>query len=106
LIGIYGTTEVVPFQDKLKQTHYPWIDSIRLKTMILHAKAPRPGSLWEVSRNEDGTFDMLRDGIVLHRAIPDKWLEDQLARYGLCGQEYRDLREQLKTSQTARLDFR
>jgi hypothetical protein len=49
---------------------------------------------------------MLRDGIVLHRAIPDKWLEDQLARYGLCGQEYRDLREQLKTSQTARLDFR
>jgi hypothetical protein len=64
------------------------------------------GSLWEVSRNQDGTFDFLRDGVVLHRAIPDKWLEDQLVRYGLCGDEYRDLRNQLKVSERAALDFR
>jgi hypothetical protein len=64
------------------------------------------GSLWEVSRNLDGTFDILRDGIALHRAIPDKWLADQLVRYGLTGPEYREIRDQLNASAVATLDYR
>jgi hypothetical protein len=64
------------------------------------------GSLWKVSKNHDGTFDLLRDGLVLHHSIPDKWLADQLVKYGLTGPEYREVRDQLNISAVATLDFR
>jgi len=55
-------------------------------------------NVWEVVRNEDGTFEMLHKGKLLHSSIPDKWLEAQLGRYGLCGEEYKDIRRQLDRS--------
>lgn len=64
------------------------------------------GSLWQVSRNPDGTFDILRDGVALHRAVPDRWLSDQLVRYGLTGYEYKTIRNQLETSDLVTLDYR
>lgn len=64
------------------------------------------GSLWEIRRNQDGTFDILRDDVVLHCSVPDKWLSDQLVRYGLTGPEYKTIREQIIASGTARLDYR
>jgi hypothetical protein len=48
-------------------------------------------------------FDILRDGCLLHAGIPDRWLEDQLARYGLCGTEYHDIRDQPTTSGSAKV---
>ena len=51
---------------------------------------------WEVIANEDGSFALLRQGQLLHGSIPDRWLEEELAKYGFCGQEYRDIRQQLK----------
>ena len=53
------------------------------------------GNIWEIVRKEDGTFEMFHNGELLHEAIPDKWLEDQVGRYGFCGEEYRDIRRQL-----------
>ncbi len=52
-------------------------------------------NVWEIVRTEDGTFEMFHKGELLHSSIPDRWLERQLARYGFCGEEYRDIRRQL-----------
>jgi len=40
------------------------------------------GNVWEIVRKEDGTFEMFHKGGLLHGSIPDRWLEDQLVRYG------------------------
>jgi hypothetical protein len=56
------------------------------------------GNVWEIVRKEDGTFEMFHKGELLHGSIPDRWLEDQLVRYGFCGEEYRDIRRQLYRS--------
>jgi hypothetical protein len=53
------------------------------------------GNVWEIVKREDGTFDMFHQGKLLHGSIPDRWLEDQLVRYGFCGEEYRDIRRNL-----------
>lgn len=55
-------------------------------------------NIWEVVKGEDGAFNILHKGELLNSSIPDRWLEDQLARYGFCGQEYRDIRRQLDQS--------
>jgi hypothetical protein len=61
------------------------------------------GNVWEIVRKEDGTFDMFREGELLHGSIPDKWLADQLGNYGFCGQEYKDIRLQLDQFGRARI---
>lgn len=53
---------------------------------------------WEVNVNEDGSFEVRRQGQLLHRSIPRKWLEAELGKYGFCGQEYRGIRLQLQQS--------
>jgi len=60
---------------------------------------------WEVIRKDDGTYDILQDGTVVGASIPDRWLEDQLARYGFCGQEYADIRGKLNESGKAKFEF-
>ena len=47
--------------------------------------------VWEFVRNEDGSFDMFREGARLHKSVPRKWFEDQMGRYGFCGREYEDI---------------
>jgi len=63
-------------------------------------KRRHPGSqnTWEVVKKEDGTFDLFCNQELLRGAIPDRWLESQLVQYGLCGQEYREIRQQLEKS--------
>jgi hypothetical protein len=61
------------------------------------------GDVWAFVRKEDGTFDLSRGGELLHASIPEKWLADQLGRYGFCGQEYADIRRQLDQVGRARV---
>ena len=58
---------------------------------------------FEIVRTADGMFDILKNGGLLHAGVPDMWLEDQLVRYGLCGIEYHDIREQLTASGSAKI---
>ena len=37
-------------------------------------------NIWEVVKGRDSTFNILHKGELLNSSIPDKWLEDQLAR--------------------------
>jgi hypothetical protein len=60
---------------------------------------------WEVIKKDDGTYDILKDGTVIDAGIPERWLEDQLVRYGFCGQEYADIRGKLDDSGTAQFEF-
>jgi hypothetical protein len=53
---------------------------------------------WEVIRKDDGTHDILQDGTVVAASVPDRWLEEELARYGFCGQEYAGIRGKLNES--------
>jgi hypothetical protein len=52
----------------------------------------------EICENQDGTFAMLKGGKLLNPSIPDRWLEEELAKYGFCGEEYSDIRRQLDSS--------
>jgi hypothetical protein len=52
-------------------------------------------NVWEMVRKKDGTFDMFHKGKLLHRSIPDKWLEARVGGYGFCGPEYHDIRRPL-----------
>ena len=49
----------------------------------------------EIVKKVDGTFDLFRKGELIHSSIPDRWLGEELAKYGYCGQEYTDIRHQL-----------
>jgi hypothetical protein len=51
--------------------------------------------VWEIVKKEDGTFNLFHTGKLLHESIPEESLSDQLGHYGLCGQEYHDIRYQL-----------
>jgi len=61
--------------------------------------------IWQIIKRDDDTFDVLRDGTVLHERVPDRWLKEQLGRYGFCGQEYTDIRRMLEESGEARYEF-
>jgi hypothetical protein len=63
------------------------------------------GNVWEIVRKQDGSFDIFHKGELLHDSIPDQWLENQLGRYGFCGQEYKDIRFQLDLFGKARIDL-
>jgi hypothetical protein len=59
--------------------------------------------VWEIVRNKDGTFDMFHKSKLMHSSIPDKWLKDQVGRYGFCGREYHDIRRQLDQGGKAKI---
>jgi hypothetical protein len=63
----------------------------------------RAQNVWEIIKEQNGTFEFFRNGQLLHRAIPDQWLEDQLGQYGFCGEEYREIRRKLDESGRARI---
>jgi hypothetical protein len=63
----------------------------------------RTQNVWEIVKGPEGTFEFFRNGQLLHRAIPDQWLENQLGRYGFCGEEYREIRRKLDQSGRARI---
>jgi len=71
-------------------------DSGRLRTMR---------NVYEIIRRQDRSFDILHNGELEHSSIPDGWLEDELAKHGICGIEYREVRRQLLESGNAKLSF-
>jgi len=62
--------------------------------------------VYEVLKRPDGSFDIFQNGELTGRSVPERWLEDQLAGYGVCGQEYRDVRFKLDEVGEARLVLR
>jgi hypothetical protein len=62
-------------------------------------------SVYEIVKRQDGTFDILQNGDVTNGSIPEQWLEDEMAKYGICGTEYISARRQLNERGTAKLSF-
>ena len=62
-------------------------------------------NVYEIVRREDRSLDIFHNGDLEHRAVPERWLEDELAKHGICGSEYRDVRNQLNESGKAKLSF-
>jgi len=58
---------------------------------------------WEVIKTANGSYQIRNKGELLRSEIPDRWLERELARYGFCGEEYRDIRQQLDNSGRAQI---
>jgi hypothetical protein len=51
-------------------------------------------------------FDVFHNGDLTDTSIPEPWLESQLVRYGICGEEYRDARGRLDVGGRVRLVYR
>lgn len=60
---------------------------------------------WEIVRRPDGSFDIFGNDELAHSSVPDKWLEEELARYGICGEEYRNARREIEESGKAKLVY-
>lgn len=61
--------------------------------------------VFEILKRPDGSFDVFRNAELADSHVPDRWLEDQLIKYGICGKEYRDVRKELEESGKVRLEF-
>jgi len=59
------------------------------------AKVRTNEKTWEIVGRPDGTFKLFHNSKLVHGSISDRWLEDELGKYGFCGQEYEDIRRQL-----------
>jgi hypothetical protein len=62
-------------------------------------------NVYEVVRRQDRSFDLFHNGELEQNSIPDRWLEDELSRRGICGVEYRGVRHQLDECGKAKLSF-
>ena len=62
-------------------------------------------NIYEVVRREDGFFDVFHNGELADGSIPDRWLEEQLVKYGICGEEYRSARRELDALGRIRLVY-
>ena len=51
---------------------------------------------WEIARKDDGAYVLSHNGEQLQESIPERWLEDELSKYGFCGQEYKSIRQALE----------
>jgi len=66
---------------------------------------PQTDRVYEILKRPDGSFDIFHNGELSDQLIPDGWLEDQLVKYGICGEEYREARRKLDSIGEARLVF-
>jgi hypothetical protein len=66
---------------------------------------PQTDKVYEILKRPDGSFDLFHNGELRGRSIPNKWLEDQLSEYGICGEEYRAACVKLDEVGEARLVF-
>ena len=62
-------------------------------------------NIYEILKRSDSSFDIFHNGELTDRSVADRWLEDQLAQYGICGQEYQEARRKLESVGEARLVF-
>ena len=63
-------------------------------------------AVYEILKPPDGSFDIFHNGELIDRSVPGRWLADQLAKHGICVQEYRDARPKLDELGEARFVFR
>jgi hypothetical protein len=66
---------------------------------------PTTPNVFDIIRKQDGSFDILHNGELAHKSIPDHWLESQLVKYGICGEEYRDARRELNKLDRVKLIY-
>jgi hypothetical protein len=60
---------------------------------------------WKIHRKSDGTFDIFMNGELLHPSIPQNWLERQLAPYGIIGDTFSAVLEQLSETGKAAVEL-
>ena len=61
--------------------------------------------VFEIRKKPDGSFDIFCNDELADSSIPDNWLESQLVKYGICGEEYRDARRELDGAGMVRLVY-
>jgi hypothetical protein len=62
-------------------------------------------NVYEVVRRVDGSYDIFHNEKLVQTAVLGKWLESELAKYGICGQEFRDSYHQLEQTGRAKLIY-
>jgi hypothetical protein len=62
-------------------------------------------NVYKIIRRTDASFDIFHNEELRDTSIPGEWLEDQLVKYGICGQEYRDARRELDEFGKVRLEY-
>ena len=56
-------------------------------------------SVWEFVKKEDGTYAVIRNGVVLLDSIPEEWRDHEFCkRFGFCGSELDEIETALKKS--------
>jgi hypothetical protein len=75
------------------------------RTLKDRAGSQSTPSVYEIVRRTDASFDIFHNGELRDSSIPDERLEDQLVKYGVCGQEYRDARRDLDELGKVRLEY-
>jgi len=66
--------------------------------------SPRKKRFLEVVKRGDGTYDLFLDDAPDRRAVPEKWLPEELCvRFGFCGEEYDSILRQVNLNGRARL---
>jgi hypothetical protein len=56
-------------------------------------------NVWEFLRREDGSYAVFHNGKLLSDSIPEEKRESEFCvRFGLCGQEYKEIVRQLSQS--------
>jgi len=62
--------------------------------------------VWEFVRREDGRYAVYHNGKLLSDSIPENWRESEFcARFGFCGQDYKEIVRQLEQSGKCTLVF-
>lgn len=60
----------------------------------------------DVVKNADGSYEVFFNGEQVRSGAPEKWLGTELcARYGFCGEEYKEILRQLNESGRATLRY-
>ena len=67
---------------------------------------PTTPNVYEIVRQQDGSFDVFHNGDLTDRSIPEQWLESRLLRYGICREEYRDARSKIDVCGRVRLVYK
>jgi len=63
-------------------------------------------SVLELTKREDGTFDLFLNHKLDRSRIPERWLEEELcARFGFCGEEYLSILRAVESGGTTEIVF-
>lgn len=68
---------------------------LRGKLWLNELRTSMTPGVWQIVKNTDGTYDILRSGKLLRPSIPAQYLYDALESYGFRGDEYEQIDQQL-----------